>query len=83
MMTISRDQLVTATGGVTHGAPGSTNAQYREMCLTPTPARARQQYDILVGQRIKDSSEVDGVKMRVLTPIARLCHWPAPPPAVR
>jgi hypothetical protein len=83
MMTISRDDLVTATGGVNHGGAGSTSAQYKEICLTPNRARAREQYDELVQQRIKNSSEVPGVKMRVLLPMAHLCHWPVPPPPTR
>lgn len=78
MTTISTSDLATVIGGVTHGAAGSVNAQYKEMCLAPDPKTARDQYDWMVKNKIDDSSEAPGVKHRVIQAIGNLCHWPVP-----
>jgi hypothetical protein len=76
METISLSDLETVLGGVDHGAPGSRNAQYKAMCMTPNPQTARQQYDWMLAHEIPDASEKPGVKHRVVTAIGQLCGWP-------
>ncbi|HEY1817875.1 MAG TPA: hypothetical protein VGG74_36285 [Kofleriaceae bacterium] len=74
-MTISTTDLTTVTGGVTQGAPGSKNAQYKEMCMTPDRATAKSQYDWMRAHEIPDASEAPGVKHRVVQAIGNLCGW--------
>jgi hypothetical protein len=77
-MTISTNDLMSVTGGVTHGGAGSTSAQYKQMCLTPDPKTARTQYDWMVAHKIPDASEAPGVKHRVIQGIGNVCGWPVP-----
>lgn len=74
-MTISTTDLTAVTGGVTQGAPGSKNAQYKEMCTTPDRATAKSQYDWMRAHEIPDASEAPGVKHRVVQAIGNLCGW--------
>jgi|HubBroStandDraft_3_1064219.scaffolds.fasta_scaffold573413_1 hypothetical protein len=67
--------LESVTGGVTSGGPGSRNAQYKEMCMTPDPKTARAQYDWMKTHEIPDASEAPGVKHRVVSAIGNLCGW--------
>jgi hypothetical protein len=75
MTTISTTHLMTVTGGVTHGAAGSRQAQYTEMCTKPDRATARSQYDWMRAHEIPDASEAPGVKHRVVSAIGDLCGW--------
>ena len=73
MKTITNLEAV--LGGVTSGGPGSRGAQYKEMCTTPDPKRAREQYDWMKQHEIPDASEAPGVKHRVVSAIGNLCGW--------
>lgn len=75
MTTLSNLDLEFVLGGVTHGAPGSRNAQYKEMCTVPDAKTARAQYDWMKQHEIPDSSEAPGVKHRVVQAIGNLCGW--------
>jgi len=75
MITLESTALATVTGGLTQGPSGSRNAQYREVCLAPDPATARAQYEWMRGHETPDSSEVPGVKHRVVDAIGKLCGW--------
>ncbi len=74
-MTIAKIDLELVVGGVTHGGPGSRNAQYMEMCVKPDRATARAQYDWMRAHEIPDASEAPGVKHRVVQAIGNLCGW--------
>ena len=76
MTTLSHRDLNTITGGVTHGAPGTQNERFKEMCMTPDPKTARAQYDWMRAHEIPDRSEAPGVKHRVVDAIGTLCGWP-------
>jgi hypothetical protein len=76
MTTISTIDLTNVSGGVTHGAAGTRNSQYNEMCLSPNPQTARTQYNWMVAHEIPDASEAPGVKHRVVQAIGNLCRWP-------
>lgn len=75
MITITTDDLVAVTGGITKAPAGTRSAQYKEMCLTPDPATARKQYDWMRAHEIPDASEAPGVKHRVVEAIGKLCNW--------
>ena len=76
MNTITTDDLIAVTGGITRPPAGTHNARYKEMCLTPDRKTAREQYDWLRAHQIPDASEAPGVKRRVVDAIGKLCGWP-------
>jgi len=80
MTTIDLDALDHICGGAQRGqSPEQLRARKHELCSTPTPAIARQQYDWMVAHATPDSSEKGGIKRRAVADIGKLCGWPQPP----
>jgi len=79
MTTIDLDILPAVCGGYARGqSPDQLRERKRELCTTPTPARAREQYDWMLQHMVPDSSEATGIKQRAVKHIAQTCGWPFP-----
>lgn len=71
--------LETVYGGFQRGqSPDQLRERRRELCMSPTPAEARKQYDWMRAHVVPDSSEAPGIKRRAVADIGRLCGWPQP-----
>jgi len=75
MSTLTLRDLGSVLGGVTHGPPGSRNAQYKNLCVGKD---ARNQFDYMVEHMTPDNSEKPGFKRRVVKSVGDICGWPVP-----
>ena len=74
-----RTVLDTADAGTRQRLAASLQRQCGNVALqrllAPDPATARAQYEWMRGHETPDSSEVPGVKHRVVDAIGKLCGW--------
>lgn len=79
MTILELDVLVGVCGGAERGQSADQLRQRRhELCATPTPARAREQYDWMLQHMVPDTSEAPGIKQRAVKHVAQTCGWPFP-----
>ncbi len=79
MTTIDRNLLAGVSGGFARGqSPDQLRQRKRELCGTPTPARAREQYNWMLQHMVPDTSEAPGIKQRAVKHVAQTCGWPFP-----
>lgn len=72
MTTLEIDQLSTITGGVRGQTPAQIRERKQNLCLSPDPAEARRQYDVMVQHMGA------GVWPRTIKAMGNLCGWPVP-----
>ena len=84
MTTIDHEILASVCGGYERGqSPDQLRRRKLELCATPTPARAREQYGWMLQHMVPDTSEAPGIKARAVKHVAQTCGWPFPSDAAR